>query len=245
MILRVRAFLIHLSVSALLAVMALGVVFGLWYPAPLHAAVGVSAIVLLLIGVDVVIGPLLTFIVYKTGKKSLRFDLTIIVLMQSAAFVYGFWSVAEGRPAWLVYNVDRFDLVQVYELDERRLEEALPAYRRPSWFGPGWVSAQAPTDVSRRNTLTFESVFAGVDIPQRPDLYRPLAEASDEIRKHALPLERLERFNSPSDVAAARARWPAANAFLPMMSKARPVTVLIRLESAEVVAIVDLSPWER
>ena len=60
MILRVRAFLIHLSASALLAVMALAVVFGLWYPAPLHAAVGVSAIVLLLVGVDVVIGPLLT-----------------------------------------------------------------------------------------------------------------------------------------------------------------------------------------
>ncbi len=245
MILRVRAFLIHLSASALLAVMALVVVFGLWYPAPLHAAVGVSAIVLLLIGVDVVIGPLLTFVVYKAGKKSLRFDLTIIVLMQLAAFVYGFWSVAEGRPAWLVYNVDRFDLVQAYELDERRLGEALQAYRHPSWFGPGWVSAQAPTDISQRNTLTFESVFAGVDIPQRPDLYRPLAKASDEIRKHALPLERLERFNFPADVAAVRARWPTANAFLPMMSKARPVTVLIHLESAQVVAIVDLSPWER
>ena len=241
---RFFAFLIHISASASLAALALALVFFLWYPSPLHLAAGVSGIVLLLIGVDVVIGPMLTFVVYNPAKKSLRFDLTVIVALQLAAFIYGMGAIAEGRPAWLVYNADRFDVVQAYNIDDRRLDQASPTYRRPSWFGPKWVAAKMPSDVEQRNTLTLESVFAGVDIPQRPDLYHPLMEARAEIQKHALPLERLQRFNPPAAVTAVLARWPQADAFLPMMGKAHSLTVLIRKETAEVVAITDLNPWE-
>lgn len=241
---RFRASLIHLSASALLALLALGLVFCVWYPAPLHLGVGVSTIVLVLIGVDVVIGPLLTFVVYRVGKKSLRFDLATIVVLQLGAFIYGMSTIATGRPAWLVYNADRFDLVQAHELDDTRLDRIPPEYRGVSWGGPRWVSAQPPADTEERNKLTFESVFAGVDLPQRPDLYRTLVEARGEIRRKALPLSRLERFNSPSAVKEILKRWPQADAYLPMMCKIRPLTVLIRKETSEVIAVVDLSPWD-
>ena len=241
---RFRAFLIHLVGSISLGLLAVALVFLVWYPAPLHRAVGVTAIFLILMGVDVVIGPVLTLIVFNPGKKTLRFDLTVIVILQIIAFGYGISTVAEGRPAWLVFNVDRFDLTRAYEIDDRRLNEAQPEYRTAPWFGPRWVSARTPADAEQRNTLTFEAVFAGVDLPQRPDLYQPLAAEADALRQKAHPLDLLLRYNPPDSVKATLAKWPNADAWLPMMAPAKPVTVLLRKDSAEVMAIVDLKPWD-
>lgn len=241
--LRFRAFLIHLAGSCLLAVAAFCFVFLLWYPAPLGVAVGVSSIVLLLVGVDVIMGPLLTFVVFNPAKKSLRFDLACIVVLQLGAFIYGMATLAEGRPAWLVFNADRFDLVQAYQIDDRTPGRVPEAFRSPPWFGPRWVAALPPESVDERNRLTFESVFAGVDLPQRADLYRPLGTAGDAMRQRALSLEKLKEFNDVQMVTQVLQRWPEADAFLPMMARIRPVTVLLSKEQAKVVAVVDLRPW--
>ena len=241
---RLYAGLIHLAISATVALLMVGVVFLLWYPQPLHAAVGVTAIFFIVLGVDVLIGPLLTTVVYRPGKKSLRFDLSVIALLQLSAFAYGLWTVAEGRPAWLVFSADRFDLVQAYEIDQRKIAQADDSYRSAPWSGPRWVSAKRPESADERQTILFEAMFAGVDIPQRPELYRPLGDAAKAMQEHAHPLDELLKSNSPADVKAVRQRWPAADAFLPMMARVHPVTVLIDKESAQVVAIVALNPWE-
>lgn len=59
----------HLFVSSFIALLAVGLVFGLWYPSPLDKALGVVNIFLLLMCIDVIIGPLLTLVVAKQGKK--------------------------------------------------------------------------------------------------------------------------------------------------------------------------------
>ncbi len=107
---RIKAFLMHLAVSAVIALLAVLLVFQIWYPAPLHEALGVTDIFLLLPLVDVILGPLLTLLVFKLGKKTLIMDLAVIACLQLAALGYGLWTVAEGRPAWIVYNADRFDV---------------------------------------------------------------------------------------------------------------------------------------
>ncbi len=66
---RLKAFAIHLAISALIALTVIGLVFFIWYPSPLHTALGVTQIFLILLAVDVVLGPLLTLLVYKAGKK--------------------------------------------------------------------------------------------------------------------------------------------------------------------------------
>lgn len=241
---RVRAFLIHFVASTFVALLALGLVFGLWYPHPLQKAAGVTMLYLLLIGVDLVIGPLLTLVVYKPGKKSLKFDLATIICLQLAAMSYGLWSVAEGRPVWLIFSIDRFDLLQAYQVDTRNLAQAKPEFRDLSWVGPRWAAAPRPVDVEQDRAALFEAVFGGVDLSQRPDLYTPLESEAENIRKRAHPLEELTRFNSPGAVEATRARWPEADGYLPMKGRVEAVTVLIEKKSARVVAIVDLKPWE-
>jgi len=244
MVSRLRAGLIHLSVSALVALIAICIVFLLWYPYPLQRAVGVTEIFFIVLGVDVVIGPLLTTVVYKQGKKSLRFDLVTIATLQLVAFAYGMWTVAEGRPAWLVFSADRFDLVQAYEIDHRKLAEAKPEYRTVSWSGPRWISAHRPDSAEQRQTILFEAMIAGVDIPQRPELYQPLEVEAAAMRQRAQPLDELVRYNTQTEVDAVLARWPEANAYLPMMARVRPMTVLIEKSSARVIAVVDLNPWQ-
>ncbi|MDH1339935.1 MAG: type IV pilin accessory protein [Stenotrophomonas sp.] len=240
---RFKVFFIHLLCSLAIALGALGLVFGLWYPAPLHLALGVTSIFLLLLAVDVTLGPLLTLVVYKTGKKSLKFDLTVIVALQLAALGYGLWTVAQGRPAWLAFNVDRFDVVPVVDIDTRRLAEALPQYQAPAWTGPRWVAAVRPVDGERRNEILFEVVLGGSDIAQRPELYRPLADLAGQMKSRAQNLDQLVAFNEGDTVAAVLAAWPQATGWLPLMARVQPMVVLLADDNTMVLAIVPLRPW--
>ena len=82
---RLKFFLGHLSISMLIALCVVGVVFFIWYPSPLSKAVGVTHIFLMLLVIDVILGPLLGLLVYKEGKKTLKFDLSVIIVIQIAA----------------------------------------------------------------------------------------------------------------------------------------------------------------
>lgn len=113
---RVKFFLTHLTISILISLFILAWVFWVWYPESLAKAVGVTHIFLMLLVVDMIIGPLLGLIVYKEGKNTLKFDLSVIFLIQISALIYGVYAIAQGRPVWIVYNVDRFDLVRNNEV---------------------------------------------------------------------------------------------------------------------------------
>lgn len=240
---RFKAFAIHLCGSLVIGLAMLGLVFAVWYPDPLHEAVGVTDIFLILLAVDVIIGPLLTLLVFKVGKKTLLLDMAVILSLQVSAFAYGAWTVAEGRPAWLVFNVDRFDVVRALDIDSRRLDEAPHEYRSAPWSGPRWVGAVAPKESERLQELMLESAVGGSDIPQRPELYRPLEQVAPAIRAKALPLERLAVFNDSARVQAELKPWGEADAWLPLMAGAQSMVVLINKDSAKVVAVVNLLPW--
>lgn len=241
---RITAFTLHLAISALIALAVIAIVFYLWYPAPLHTAVGVTQIFLILLVVDVVLGPLLTLLVYKVGKKTLVMDLTVIAVLQISALGYGLFTVAEGRPAWLVFAADRFDLVRILDIDERKLDEAALQYRQPSLLGPQWVAAVNPTNNDARNDILLESVFAGVDIAQRPNLYQPLNTQKTAIQQRLLELSVLPAINSADSIKAVLAKHPSADTWLPLRANNQDMVVLMHRDTAKVVAIVDLRPWD-
>ena len=109
---RVKFFLGHFCISLFIASIVVGMVFFIWYPSPLAKAVNVTHIFLMMLMIDVIIGPVLGLLVYKDGKKTLKFDLTVIILIQLSALCYGVYTIAQGRPVWIVYSVDRFELVK-------------------------------------------------------------------------------------------------------------------------------------
>lgn len=240
---RLKAFLWHLSASVVLALMAIAIVFYYWYPAPLAEATGVISIFLLLLIIDVVLGPLVTFIIAKPGKKSLKIDMAIIITIQLAAFIYGMSVVADGRPVWLVYNKGQVDLVQAYQLNNSYRDNASEDYRRKGWVGPQWVSAKSPEDPVARNTLFFESLSLGIDLPQRPDLYAPFSAESAEIEHAAKAVGTLYLFNKKDKVDEQLRQWPQADAYLPLVAPVQSMVVLIDRANSEVFAIVPLNPY--
>ena len=241
---RIKFFLSHLIISISLALLVIGLVFFIWYPSPLSTAVGVTHIFLMLLVIDVILGPLLGLLVYKEGKKTLKFDLSVIILIQIAALCYGVFSIEQGRPAWLVYNVDRFELVRKNELVDTNIQQAQQQFQQPSWFKPQYVATEFAKDTQQRNDEMFAEVLGGISIAQRPERYVELTQAKTQIQQRALPLKELEQYNSKADVEKTLAKYPKANAWLPLKANAEDMVVLITKEKAEVVKIVDLRPWK-
>ena len=72
---RLRAFLIHLTILAAFLGATFAVIYFVWYPEPYFEIVGAWYLVRIFLVVNIVVGPLLTLIIFKPGKWGLRFDL--------------------------------------------------------------------------------------------------------------------------------------------------------------------------
>jgi len=241
---RLKFFLGHLVISFFIALIVVGVVFFIWYPFPLAKAVGVTHIFLMMLAIDVIIGPSLGLLVYKEGKKTLKMDLSIIILIQIIALGYGVDSIAQGRPAWLAYNVDRFELIRNNEILREQIAQASPQYQQPSWLKPQLVGVEFAKDKNIRGDEMFAEVLGGISIAQKPERYVPLDNVKKQIQQRAQNLDVLNQFNDKALVEKTLSNYPQATAFVPLKANAVDMTVLINTEKGEVVKIVDLRPWK-
>jgi hypothetical protein len=244
---RFYAFLKHLMLTGLVAALAIVMVFFVWYPIPLNEAAGVTDIYLILLAVDVVIGPVMTFVVFKPGKPGLFVDLTVIVVLQLMALSYGMFTVFEGRPVFIVFDQDRFDLVRPIDIDPESLKKARLEGNKLAevgWLFPRWVGAVESKDSIRGNQILFSAVAGGPDWPQLPELYVPLEQVKSQMLKKARAMSELRKIagkneNSEdiSDIEDSNTKW------LPMRGKAKDMTVLIDATTAKVIRIVNINPW--
>lgn len=198
---------------------------------------------LILLAVDVCLGPLLTLVVYKPAKKTLVFDLTVIALLQLSALGYGLYAVVEGCPAWLVYSVDRIELIRVLDIEERNIEKAGNGYQVPSWFKPQWAVVKAPGNIEENNNIMFEAIAGGSDVSAYPHLYQPLIEQKDRINKRMRSLAELSKYNPPEDVSRVLSRNPNTSGWLPLQANNQDMVMLINIDNLEQPTIVDLRPW--
>lgn len=242
---RIKAFLYHLAGSTFLAACAVALVFLVWYPAPLAQAIGVTDIFLLILGIDVIIGPILTLLVYKVGKKTLKFDLATIIILQLAMFSYGLHTVAIGRPAWLVFSIDQFYVVRPADVVTGNESPFLSNYQETPWLGPHWVTVLLPDDKKARRAMVMETLNSGRGIFMNPKLYRPLETNAKNIQLKAQPLSTLQQFNSPDAIKSALAESNnRAVSWLPLWSNPQSMTVLLD-KSGNVISIVNLNPWKQ
>jgi hypothetical protein len=190
---RWRAAGIHLLISACTAAAVLTAMLKFWYPPPLFEAMGGIGLALILVGVDVVLGPALTLVVFRAGKRGLKFDLTMIAACQIAALLYGCHVIELARPAFIVFVRDQFQVATVAQLEPEQLAQARdPQFRRPSWSGPEWVYGEWPKDHEAQQQLVFAGL-AGIDLQHFPKYYAPYEQGKDEILRRAQPLSEVRK----------------------------------------------------
>jgi len=222
--------------------------FGVWYPPPYFHAGGADELVLLLVGVDLAIGPLLTLIVFRPGKRGLRFDLVAIGVLQTAALVYGMSVILRSRPVFLVGEPDRFVLVAANQITDVDLAQGHePTFRLRSWTGPQLVAATLPTDVKERNDLAF-GALAGRDIENQPKYYRNYAEAGTSLLKNAKPLSSLIAMDPKYGPVIAKAtsdshRNPDGIEWLPLQARKADMVMLLDARSAQPLGALAIDPW--
>lgn len=107
---RLKALSVHLIFSLVIFIVFIWVMLVYWFPQPHFSLNGGWQGVRIMVLVDLVIGPLLTFFLYNTckSKKELRFDLGLIIVIQFALLVYGITTVYSQRPVVQVLSYQGF-----------------------------------------------------------------------------------------------------------------------------------------
>ncbi len=230
---RIRYFLGHLICSIVVGLLLLALVFLVWYPAPLASAEGVTAIVFMLLVIDVILGPLLSLFVYKEGKKTLKMDLSVIILIQVLALSYGVYAFAQSRPAWIVQSGWLFEVVPANAVDVGDQYQARVPYNQNGWLKPEWVAVDDAKNP--QNALVAPQLM--------PSNYNDLSYAQHRLEKYALNLNELYQFNAKDEVQAVIEQYTHAKYWMPLRTSGIGLTVLLN-EHYEVIKAVDLRPWK-
>ena len=240
---------IHLGISLGVALLAAALVFGLWYPYPYREISGGRELFLLVITVDVILGPLITLAVFNRTKpwRELRRDLAVVVLIQVSALGYGLWTVCVARPVHLVFEYDRFRVVHAVDVPPELLAMAPRDMDALPLTGPTLLSLRPFRDANEQRDATLMAL-AGLPLSARPDLWQPYTVAKTAILQRAQPVSQLKaRFASQAaaidTVIASTRHQPESLAFLPMIGRKTFWTVFLDPVTAEVLAFMPLDSF--
>ena len=238
---RLKASGIHLLASVVVAAIAAVVVFRIWYPPPFSAVAGGLSLFLLLVSIDVILGPALTAVAASPTKPlaELRRDLAAIVAIQLVAFAYGMYTIAMARPVYLAFEVDRMRVVTAADIEPDSLRDAAPAFRSLPWSGPGLVAAIAPS-TAEAQMRSIELGLAGVDLAMVPANWRDYGSHSATAWARARPVRLLvekhpESVAALTDIATANGQGVADLRFLPLQSRQASWVTIVAEPGARVV----------
>lgn len=188
------AILWHLCASVAVAALAAALVFGVWYPEPYAALVGGADLFWMVVVVDVVCGPLLTAVLYtpRKPKRELMQDLGLVALIQLSALVYGLYVVAIARPVYLVYEVDRFRVVTVADIQPGALNPDLGGVHALPWTGPEVIGVREPINPDEK-LRSLELSLQGIEPSVRPNWWQAYELSKQLVLERAKPLDVLRK----------------------------------------------------
>lgn len=246
---RLRASGIHLVISLFIALMAAFLVFGLWYPYPYREISGGRTLFLLVVCVDVVMGPLITLIIFNRAKprKELIADLTIIAALQIAALSFGLWTVFTARPVHLVFEYTRMSVVHAAEVDPDLLRRAPDGLRTLPLTGPTPLALRPFKDSAEEFDATMAAI-GGAPLAARSDLWEPYANSRARVLQEARPVsELLQRFSGQAHLINQKLAETHKSAeqlrYLPMVGRDKVWTVLLDASTAEPVTYIPLDSF--
>jgi hypothetical protein len=184
---RLKALGLHLLASTVALMLIFGALYLGWYRWPGWYLADVSRVVLVMAGVDIVVGPLLTFIVAGANKprRALARDIAVIVAIQLVALIYGTMSIWNGRPLYYAFSENVLQVVQAYDISpgESALARRQKAELAPHWYSlPRWIWAPLPQDPHERDRIVASAVTGGDDVISMPRYFRPWDQGLPALR---------------------------------------------------------------
>ncbi len=241
------AFLIHLTISVAIISVVFALIFFFWYPRPYFEANGAWPVIGVLVIVDLVMGPLLTLVLFKKGKPGLILDLCIVAAVQITALVYGINVIYSERPYYLVFAVDRFEVVGKIEIDADKIK--YPDLKLKPRIGPILIYADFPKDKEERSNFLFEVVTEGKpDLERRPEYYHPYHLNKDKVLEKGKSLSELIKRDkdNKNKVEKFLRKYNGMNEsylFLPIVGKNNDMALIIDSATGFPVDGISADPW--
>jgi len=240
---KLKAALLHLTLSITIVGTALILMLTLWYPNVYFKLMNGKELIFLIGGVDIFLGPMLTFVVFQKNKKSLKFDLAVISFLQVAALCYGLKVMYDARPVFTVFNKNSFQVLSALDIVPSELTLAKKKeWRSYSVTGPTLV-AISKVDKSNKKEWFFAAA-AGDGVVRYPRLYDDYNKHQPEVIAAGLPLSELIQLSDPNKVAIEKFMSKRNSAltdflYLPTWSMTNEMAAIINAKTGEFVQIID------
>ena len=244
---KLKAFSIHLFISATIVGIVFVLIFLFWYPRPYFEANGAWTVLRVLVMVDLVLGPLLTLVLFKRGKKGLVLDMCIVAAIQLAALIYGVHVIFGERPYYLAFAVDRFEVIGKVEIDANKIK--YPELKIKPNQGPILVYSDFPKDKKQRENFLFEVVIQGKpDLERRPEYYHPYLLNKDKVLQKAKPLSDLIRGETSNQKKIDKflkrhSDTQESYLYLPLVGKNNDLALVLDKNSGLPVDGIAIDPW--
>lgn len=247
---KVKAGVVHLILTALLISLLFSTMIFMMYPGPLFELEGGKKVLTIVLLVDLVIGPFLTFIVFDPLKKSLKMDLAIIVALQLSFLAYGIKVVIDARPVFLVFSKDRYVIVSAADIDVEQLQ--FKGMKQLSYSGPKLVGVNV-TDKETLSKITYEVAQGGAEVEFRSEYYEPYDRFKSMVAERALDISTLNIDENHKKEFHAIVREHELNlegidenkfGLLPVLGKAKVMSAVVKKDSAQIIGYIDYDPWE-
>jgi hypothetical protein len=229
---RYRAAAIHLGLSALLFVALAYMVLFVWYPGFFFETDGGWEGMRIIAAVDLVVGPLLTLIVFKAGKPGLRFDLTAIGVVQAICLAGGVWIVHDERPIAMVFVDGQFFSLSADDFKEAGVEvPRLDAFPGPE---PKWVMVEIPDEPEAQSEIRSRMLRSRVPLRLAVDRYVAFDPTVIAATKPADYQTRPGEASAPVSTAEG-----AGARFYPFGSRYVYALIGLETETGRVIGVID------
>jgi hypothetical protein len=195
---RFKAFAWHLTGSASTLTLTLGLLYLGWYHWPGWYLADLPTVLAIMVGVDVVLGPLLTLIIADPAKtrRVLARDLGVILLVQLVAFGYGVTTLWNGRPLYYAFSVNCLSLVQAQDIEPDAAASAQHSELAPHWYSlPRWIWAPLPDNSEEADKIVQSAMGGGFDVTARPAYYKPWENGAADLRSQLKRVDEIKFFS--------------------------------------------------
>lgn len=243
---KLKASILHLGLSIILVALVIGSLLFFFFPQLFINITDFKGVASLIITVDLILGPLLTFVVFQPEKKSLKFDLSVVAAIQLSALIYGAFALYQIHPVFVTFNIDRFTLISAKDAEPEKAK--VDEYKVSKLTTAKMAFAKMPENIEARNELAITAGLGGGDLDQRVEYYEPYDDHINKIIAKGLDPKLI---TSNADSNKKIKKFLDKNqgnidsfVFLPINSAKKNAIIVLDKVTAQPVATINSDPWE-